>query len=317
MRFFGKQKADVGAGLKDVRQSEKDDESGAAPMRQVRRIPSGDKGNIFDTRTKPMSSTTTYPKKSFRRQASSGVVTTGPKNSFLRQASSGLVDQNVKRSSVINEAPTKLQSDVQKEETSGFSKSGSSAPLQMPTQSSSTRLQNNEPIVVRFGLENLPWDKIAVGIVLDDDNSAAGTSISMMHRPQSYRTSAPIVPASQPATLLTRPLTAQRPPQSRPNPASSLMIDVGTGVKMPFRGSDETWKAIEYGRVTLTTCISCQIELNCLEDAQLVICPDCSMMSPVDQTPGQGNVSYERYGVGVGVKLQDILEWVERNMSSR
>jgi hypothetical protein len=298
MGVFGKQEADAGAGPRDVRRSETDDESGAAPVRQVLRIPSGDKDNIFNTKTEPMSSTTP-----------------GPTNSFLRQASSGLVYQDVKRSSVINEA-TKLRTALQEEENSGFSKSGSSAPLQMPTQSSQTRRQNDPPIVVKDALESLQWENIAVGVVLDDDNSAAGTSISMMHAPQSYRTPAPIVPESQPATPLTRPLNTPSPPQSQPNP-SSFMIDVGPGVKMPLRGSDETWEAIEYGRVTITTCISCQIDLNCLEDAQLVICPDCTMMSPVDQTPGPGKVSYERYGVGVGVKPQEILDWVRGNVSSR
>jgi hypothetical protein len=92
------------------------------------------------------------------------------------------------------------------------------------------------------------------------------------------------------------------------------MINVGPGVSMPLRGSDETWKAIEDGRVTITSCIFCQIELNCLEDAQLVICPDCTMLSPVDQTEGQENSSFARYGVGVGIKPAEIVEWVKRHM---
>jgi hypothetical protein len=91
------------------------------------------------------------------------------------------------------------------------------------------------------------------------------------------------------------------------------MIDVGGDVKMPLRGSDETWKAIADGRVTITSCIYCQIDLNCLEDAQLVICPDCTMISPVDQAEGQENSLFAKYGVGVGVKPEVIVEWFEQN----
>ncbi len=94
-----------------------------------------------------------------------------------------------------------------------------------------------------------------------------------------------------------------------------ITIEVAPGIRLPLRGSDETWKAIEEGQVTVTSCISCQQDLNCVLDAQLVVCPDCSMLSPVDQTTQDADSSADRYGVGLGVKPADIIRWVERHMN--
>ena len=96
------------------------------------------------------------------------------------------------------------------------------------------------------------------------------------------------------------------------------MIQVAPGVKLPLRGSEETWKAIEEGRVTVTTCLFCNIELQCLDNAQLVACPDCTMLSAVDQaftsSEDPDSNADGRYGVGVGVKPADVIRWVERQM---
>ena len=108
----------------------------------------------------------------------------------------------------------------------------------------------------------------------------------------------------------------QRPPACRPTrqqvPTGATMIEVAPGVKLPLRGSDETWRAIEDGRATITMCMCCQIELNCLENAQLVACPDCTMLSPVDQS-NQYDDGVARHGVGVGVKPADVIRWIQRH----
>lgn len=106
--------------------------------------------------------------------------------------------------------------------------------------------------------------------------------------------------------------TAPTTTSSQPRPVERIMIDVAPGVKYPLRGSRETWNAIEEGRVTVTTCMSCNIELQCLADAQLVACPDCTMLSPVDQASDNSD-NTGRYGVGVGVKPSDILRWIQLN----
>ena len=97
----------------------------------------------------------------------------------------------------------------------------------------------------------------------------------------------------------------------------NIMIDVAPGVKMPLRGSVETWSAVEEGNVTVTLCVCCNMDLNCIFDAQLVICPDCLCVSPVDQTEQDSATStaslMHRHGVGVGIKAEEILRWVMSN----
>jgi hypothetical protein len=93
------------------------------------------------------------------------------------------------------------------------------------------------------------------------------------------------------------------------------MIEVTPGVNMPLRRSFETWQAIMDGRVIVTKCYSCTSELGCIDDAELVICADCWVFNPIDQNIA--SVSRERdqtsrvvRGVGIGVKLEDIVEWM-------
>jgi hypothetical protein len=175
-------------------------------------------------------------------------------------------------------------------------------------------------------MENIPWDKIAIGVFLDNENDTPaedplkpliwpGLSCNSVAAPrQDYwrpHYSQPAIPPEQ----AIRPAQHRNSRATAPPPTpSSIIIEVGPGVSAPLRGSDETWKAIEDGRVTITSCTWCQIELNCLDDAQLVICPDCTMISPVDQTAGQDNSPCERYGVGVGIKPEEIVKWIKSHM---
>ena len=82
---------------------------------------------------------------------------------------------------------------------------------------------------------------------------------------------------------------------------------------MPLRGAQETWAAIGEGKITITNCLTCQIELNCLDDALMVICPDCTMISPVDQAGG-GPANAANHGVGVGVKPEEVIKWLQKTM---
>ena len=109
---------------------------------------------------------------------------------------------------------------------------------------------------------------------------------------------------------------------STPHTENSMM-EVAPGVNVPLRGSTETWHAIKDGRVTVTTCCACQLELYCIEDAEFVICPDCWVVSSVDQTVGgiplenedicesDGEKKPASRGVGLGVKAVDVVEWLE------
>lgn len=128
-------------------------------------------------------------------------------------------------------------------------------------------------------------------------------------------TNEPYATASQPRNYpSTTALAASSPRRVAPPAGKSIMIEVAPGVNYTLRGSEETWKAIEDGRITVTRCVFCQIEINCLEDAQLVVCPDCTMISPVDQTNDGTDAYITRHGVGVGVKPEDVIRWIQRNM---
>ena len=92
-----------------------------------------------------------------------------------------------------------------------------------------------------------------------------------------------------------------------------IMLEVGPGDFLPLRGSKETWQCIQDGSVTVTMCVACNIELHCIDDAKLVVCPDCCMLSPVDQTDSSIHSAVQRHGVGVGIKSEDVVKWVMSN----
>jgi hypothetical protein len=70
-----------------------------------------------------------------------------------------------------------------------------------------------------------------------------------------------------------------------PTKPRRVQIEVSPGEFMNLRGADETADAIEKGRSRIVYCFSCGIGLRCVPDCELVICPDCRIMSPVPQKP--------------------------------
>ena len=97
----------------------------------------------------------------------------------------------------------------------------------------------------------------------------------------------------------------------RENRAPSLadtrtMVEIVPGEFVPLRGSGETWEAIQTGNVTRSTCTCCSLELMCIADADLVMCPGCRVISPVERGPGGG-------GLGLGMSVRDA----QRELSQR
>jgi uncharacterized protein (DUF2249 family) len=89
------------------------------------------------------------------------------------------------------------------------------------------------------------------------------------------------------------------------------MIEVAPGMKVPLRTSAETWNALLEGRITVTRCSNCSNELTCLEDADLVICVDCWVCSPVDQSiPNLQLEGNTRCSACIGMKTEDVFEWL-------
>jgi len=88
-----------------------------------------------------------------------------------------------------------------------------------------------------------------------------------------------------------------------------MQIEVSPGVSMPFRGSEETWEAIALNRIAKTECLGCSIQLYCVEDAELVVCPDCQTMSPAYQLGAEGEDNVRRSGLGLGFKEEQLVQW--------
>jgi hypothetical protein len=99
---------------------------------------------------------------------------------------------------------------------------------------------------------------------------------------------------------------------------SQDLIEVSPGFNLPLVGSRETWKAIRDGRITITKCCSCQEDLTCIDDADLVVCCDCWVVSPVDQSIAGGtpNGTSSTRRVGMGVKTDDMQEWITAQQRS-
>mmetsp|Transcript_8871 Transcript_8871/g.13735 ORF Transcript_8871/g.13735 Transcript_8871/m.13735 type:complete len:234 (-) Transcript_8871:221-922(-) len=83
-----------------------------------------------------------------------------------------------------------------------------------------------------------------------------------------------------------------------------LQVEVAPNVFLPLRGSRETHKALEEGNMAPVECLVCNLELLCLWDADLVLCPECRSMTPLSQTDNEtgGQTNVRRGGLGLGVK---------------
>jgi hypothetical protein len=97
-------------------------------------------------------------------------------------------------------------------------------------------------------------------------------------------------------------------------------IEVTPGVFVPLRGSNETWQAIKSGCTVSTHCVSCNAKLHVIEVAAMVVCHDCWMVSPVTQRLGDIPLEFDgddnecsstTYGIGLGVKGDDVLRWIK------
>eukprot|EP00545_Synedropsis_sp_CCMP1620_P010170 CAMPEP_0119018224 /NCGR_PEP_ID=MMETSP1176-20130426/18864_1 /TAXON_ID=265551 /ORGANISM="Synedropsis recta cf, Strain CCMP1620" /LENGTH=188 /DNA_ID=CAMNT_0006972177 /DNA_START=343 /DNA_END=909 /DNA_ORIENTATION=+ len=84
-------------------------------------------------------------------------------------------------------------------------------------------------------------------------------------------------------------------------------IEVSPGVFMELRGAKETSDAIDAGVAARVQCFCCAGTLECVPDAQMVICQDCRVVSLVEDSACNGlwrkENRRERRGVGLGLKM--------------
>lgn len=93
-------------------------------------------------------------------------------------------------------------------------------------------------------------------------------------------------------------------PVSRKTAPKMMMIDIGGGIRLPLRGSDETRKAIKEDFFVPLVCVACSEEIFCVLDAKCCVCPSCEQFSPLD---GGDN----SHGVGLGFTIETLalMQW--------
>jgi hypothetical protein len=100
-----------------------------------------------------------------------------------------------------------------------------------------------------------------------------------------------------------------KPKSHTPTPT---MIEVAPGEFLRLRTADETWKAIRNDFYMPCECVLCEITLFCIQDAVLVLCPQCLVVNPLE------GAAYEGFdgGVGMGFTMESLAKWQEEIMSN-
>ena len=84
-------------------------------------------------------------------------------------------------------------------------------------------------------------------------------------------------------------------------------IEIAPGVTARLRGADETWAALENDYYLPASCVCCGADICCIMDADVVLCPLCKVVSPMDGCAGPGFDG----GVGLGFTFDDLQTWQE------
>lgn len=89
------------------------------------------------------------------------------------------------------------------------------------------------------------------------------------------------------------------------------LVEVIPGTYVKLRGSVETWEAIQMGRTIRSACLSCTVILLCIHDADMVMCPVCKSISPVERDGFGGG------GLGLGMSEEEAAMELRRLVGYR
>lgn len=84
-----------------------------------------------------------------------------------------------------------------------------------------------------------------------------------------------------------------------------LQVELLPGRFVPLIGSEETWQAFCADNVIDIECTSCQTFLYCKNTAEMVLCPDCRMISPID------DVGLGAEGLGLGLSVAAAFDMLK------
>ena len=83
-------------------------------------------------------------------------------------------------------------------------------------------------------------------------------------------------------------------------------IEITPGVYERLRGSEETLRAIEAGRVTICDCLVCNSCLVTIGDAEFVLCPDCKVVSPIVLSDNDSSHEHTKRHYGREMEEPDV-----------
>jgi hypothetical protein len=110
------------------------------------------------------------------------------------------------------------------------------------------------------------------------------------HHHQLYTTTAP-------------PATADLLDDTADADAMTTTIEIAPGVSRTLRGAVETTEAITAGYYVQLSCMICKANLRCVADCEMVLCPNCLVVSPNTHEYGPFGVLEAKQGVGLGVAV--------------
>lgn len=84
-------------------------------------------------------------------------------------------------------------------------------------------------------------------------------------------------------------------PSKEQQPA--MMIEIQPGFSLPLRGADETTRALAVNFIVKLNCMVCTLEIQCIGDAEYILCPVCRSVSPIEGNSGNNG------GVGLGLQV--------------
>jgi hypothetical protein len=93
------------------------------------------------------------------------------------------------------------------------------------------------------------------------------------------------------------------------------MVELGPGLYARLRGASETWACVENDFHVPACCISCALDLCCIQDADYVLCPRCRVVSPLDDA--HQHHGGENGGVGLGFTYDELFTWQTEIMRRR
>jgi hypothetical protein len=87
-----------------------------------------------------------------------------------------------------------------------------------------------------------------------------------------------------------------------------FQVELLPGHYVPLIGTEETMHAFCEDNVIHIECSSCQLFLYCKRTAEMVMCPGCRMISPIDEVD---EVGLEAEGLGLGLSVAAAFEMLE------